>query len=83
MSPQPTEYRPISCDHHDLLESFAMAGASVQIRFRDGDGVEQRRRATITDVLARDGSEYLLMSTGETVRLDHLLAVNDFKLAGD
>jgi Rho-binding antiterminator len=81
MSPQPTEYRPISCDYHDLLESFAIARVSAQIRFRDAEGVVQRRSAAITDVFARDGSEYLLVSTGETVRLDHLLAVNDFKLA--
>lgn len=34
-----------------------------------------------TDVFALDGSEYLSMSTGETVRLDQLVAVDDFKLA--
>lgn len=81
MSPRPTEYRPISCDYHDLLESFAMSCAPAQIRFRDAEDVVQRRSASIIDVFARDGSAYLSMSTGETVRLDHLLDVNDFKLA--
>jgi Rho-binding antiterminator len=81
MSPQPNQYLPISCDYHDLLESFAMSRTATQIRFRDAEGVVQRRSAAIIDVFARDGSEYLSMSTGETVRLDHLLAVNDFKLA--
>jgi len=81
MSAQPAEYHPISCDYHDLLESFAMARASAQVCFRDAEGAVQCRSAAITDVFARDGSEYLLMSTGETVRLDQLLAVNDFKLS--
>jgi Rho-binding antiterminator len=81
MSPQPTDYRPISCDYHDLLESFAITRESVQISFRDAEGVLQHRSAVITDVFARDGSEYLVVSTGEAVRLDRLLTVNDFKLA--
>ena len=81
MTANPTEYRPISCDFHDLLDSFAIARKLAQIRFREAEGVVQRRSAAITDVFARVGAEYLSMSTGETVRLDQLLAVDDFKLA--
>ena len=80
-TPRAAEYRPISCDYHDLLESFAIACTAAQVRFRDAEGVVHRRSAAIIDVFARDGSEYLSMSTGETVRLDRLLAVNEFKLA--
>ena len=80
MTTNPPHYLPISCDFHDLLESFAMACKPAQIRFRDEEGVVQRRSATIADVFARDEAEYLAMSTGETVRLDRLLAVDDFKL---
>ena len=41
----------------------------------------QHRSATIADLFARDGVEYLAISTGETVRLDQLLEVDDFKFA--
>ncbi len=81
MTANPSKYCPISCEFHDLLEAIATARKPAQIRFRDGDGVVQSREATITDVFSREGSEYLSMSTGETVRLDQLLAVDAYKLA--
>lgn len=70
-------YQPISCEFHDLLEALSTLRKLVQIDFRDREGALQRRSATVADVFARDGSEYLLLSTGETLRLDRILAVVD------
>jgi Rho-binding antiterminator len=81
MATNPGDYHPISCSFHDLLEAHATSGKLVQIRFRDGSGTPQVCSAIITDLFARDGVEYLLMNTGETLRLDQLLEVNGARLA--
>ncbi|MGA0612868.1 hypothetical protein [Caldimonas sp. KR1-144] len=81
MSTLPAPYQPISCEFHDVLEAHATVRQPVAIRFRDADGGEQRRVATITDVFARAGAEYLSVSGGETLRLDQLIEVGDARLA--
>jgi Rho-binding antiterminator len=77
----PAKYHPISCEFHDLLETHATARKPAQIHFRDEEGAVHFRSAAITDVYARQGAEYLAMSTGETLRLDQLIEVNGAKLA--
>lgn len=74
-------YDPISCEFHDLLEAHATTRKQAQIRFRDGGGAVQDRRAAIVDVFAREGAEYISLSTGETVRLDQLIVVDNARLA--
>jgi Rho-binding antiterminator len=81
MTTHPSTYRPISCEFHDLLEDHATTRRAMQIRFRDAEGADQLRRAVIIDVYARAGAEYLSTSTGEVVRLDHLVDVDGVRLA--
>jgi len=81
MTTEPAPYLPINCEFHDLLEALATTRKPAQIGFRDADGAVQRRTAAITDVFARDGAEYLSMSTGETLRLDQLVEVDGENLA--
>src|SRR5437016_13816365 len=80
MTTDPSKYYPISCEFHDLLETHATERKLAQIRFRDGEGAVQLRSAAIIDVFAREGAEYLSMSTGETLRLDQLIEIDDAKL---
>ncbi len=81
MTMNTSTYHPISCEFHDLLEAAATTRKQTHIRFRDEEGAVHSRGATITDVFARSGVEYLSMSTGETLRLDQLVAVDDARLA--
>ena len=74
-------YSPISCDFHDILEAAATTGKVVHVRFLDEEGLVQHRSASIVDVFSREGAEYLSVSTGETLRLDRLIAVDRAKLA--
>ena len=73
-------YTPISCDFHDVLEVAATTRKAVRVRFVDETGALQQRSATIVDVFSRRGAEYLWISTGETLRLDRLIAVDDARL---
>ena len=74
-------YVPINCEFHDVLESLATTRRPAQIKFRGVDGDVEQRDATIIDVYARDGIEYLAISTGEILRLDQLLEVDGEILA--
>jgi Rho-binding antiterminator len=82
MNLDPSRYQPIACDFHDLLEALATTRKPARIRFLDAEGTVLQRRATLTDVFARDGAEYLSMSSGETVRLDRLVEVDDVRRPG-
>jgi Rho-binding antiterminator len=74
-------YEPISCDYHDLLEVHATKRQPTTISFRDADATVKTITATITDVFARAGADYLSTSTGETLRLDQLIEVDGVKLS--
>ncbi|HEY5802620.1 MAG TPA: hypothetical protein VIT90_02855 [Lysobacter sp.] len=81
MSHLPSPYHPINCEFHDRLEDLATLRKRARIGFRDERGAEQHRDAVITDVFARNGEEFLVMSTGETLRLDRLVDVDGVRLA--
>jgi Rho-binding antiterminator len=81
MTPDVPGYSPISCDFYDILEAAATTRKVVHVRFLDEEGSLQHRSASIVDVFSRNGAEYLSISTGETVRLDRLIAVDHAKLA--
>jgi len=74
-------YSPISCDFHDILEAAATSRKAVHLRFLDEEGSLQHRSASIVDIFSRNGAEYLSTSSGETLRLDRLIAVEHSKLA--
>jgi len=76
-----TRYHPISCEFHDRLEDLATLRKPAHISFRDECGANQHRDAVITDVFARNGQEYLSMSTGDILRLDQLVEVDGARLA--
>lgn len=76
-----SQYQPISCEFHDLLEMHASTRKLVQVQVRDETGAIQCHHAFITDVYARNGGEYLSLSTGDTVRLDQLVEVDGVTLA--
>jgi Rho-binding antiterminator len=77
MSTQLPTYFPVQCEFHDRLEAIATTRKAVRITFTDTAGVVQQRVATILDVYARRGAEYLSTGSGETIRLDQVLAADD------
>lgn len=81
MSSDLPDYSPISCDFHDILEAVATTRRPVGLRFLDEGGSLQHRNASILDVYSRSGAEFITISTGETLRLDRLVAVGNAKRA--
>jgi Rho-binding antiterminator len=74
-------YTPINCEFHDVLEALATLRKQARIHTRDEAGAEHAIDATITDIFARDGVEYIALNTGQTVRLDHIVAIDDARPA--
>jgi Rho-binding antiterminator len=76
-----SDYQPISCDFHDLLESLATTRRTAEVAYREADGTLRTNSALIQDVYVRDRAEYLALRSGETLRLDQIISVNGVKLA--
>jgi Rho-binding antiterminator len=83
MTPHTARYHPISCEFHDLLESLATTRERVRIELSNEEGEIQGRTVAITDVYARNGEEFIVTSTGQIVRLDRLVAVNQQTCTGE
>ncbi len=73
-------YAPVACDVHDRLESWAVRGTAVDVVWRVGPE-ERHQRARIADVFARDGADWVTLSTGETLRADVLVSVGGVAVA--
>lgn len=76
-----SDYRPINCEFHDLLESLATTHKLTEIEYRDAAGTLRKTSAVIEDVYAREGAEYMALRSGEILRLDQLVAVGGARLA--
>lgn len=72
-----TAYKPVSCGFHDELQYKATTGVSCAIAYRDFDGTERLVTDAIADVYTREGAEYLRLRSGEEIRLDRLIRVDD------
>jgi len=81
MSDGARDYTPISCEFHDHLEALATVRRPARICYVAEDGTPQERDAAVADVYSRGGAEYLVLASGETVRLDRLVEVDGRKLA--
>lgn len=73
-----SDYVPIDCDQHSVLELLAMRHAKVTVEADSGEGRPVTHSGIVVDVLTRAGAEFLVLeSAGERVdlRLDRLLAI--------
>jgi Rho-binding antiterminator len=75
-----SDYQPISCEYHDALESWSVLKSVCEIEYRTQDGSSATIKSRIVDIYARQGEEFLVVETGEAIRLDHLVAVNGQRL---
>lgn len=72
-----SNYRPVNCEFHDVIEACAILQKSTTILARNADGTHRFIHAIISDIFARDGAEYLETQCGQLIRLDELLAIDD------
>ncbi len=76
MSVEP--YKRIPCGVYDHFELAAMRRTKVNIRYRDEEGAEQTlENAVITNLKSIEKIEYAILSTGQKIRLDWVIQLND------
>ncbi|MFA9219095.1 MAG: hypothetical protein ACEQSK_18585 [Sphingomonadaceae bacterium] len=75
-------YQPISCELHDVLEAAATLRKRVAVMALDADGARTTREARITDIFGKNGIEYVVLDSGETIRLDALAEVDGVAFKG-
>lgn len=71
-----SNYTPINCEFHDVLEATATTRRRVAIVFIGEDGQHETVQARITDLQASNGVEHMLLDDGRRIRLDAIVSVD-------
>jgi Rho-binding antiterminator len=71
-----TKYQPINCDFHELLLAKATLKEVCEIKYILKDE-KLILNSIIVDVFTKKGEEFMVLKSGETIRLDHIISVND------
>ncbi|PKV76010.1 hypothetical protein [Pontibacter ramchanderi] len=72
-----SSYQPIDQAYHALLTSLVSKRAAVRLQFYSDIGEFLTLHATLKELMHRDGAEYLVLTTGEEIRLDRLVRIDD------
>lgn len=75
-----TDYHPIGCDHHSVLELLALRRTPVEVQAVAADGASVTCSGRVSDLLTRDRAEYLVVEAGgreHRFRLDRLVTICD------
>ncbi|MCB1802736.1 MAG: hypothetical protein KDI82_13680 [Gammaproteobacteria bacterium] len=75
-----TDYRPIDCDQHSMLELLAMRRAPVVLAGLDAEAGPVHVEGVVVDVLTQAGAEYLVLENADghhRVRLDRIQSLRD------
>jgi len=76
-----SDYTPIDCSFHDLLEDIAVRKKEVEITYREGSE-EKSLTTRITDIQVAGDEEFLILEEDSVmVRLDHLIMVDQHLLS--
>ena len=76
MSRRPdSEYRPVDCSLHDRYESWAVERTVLTVEWSDDAGEPRHAESRITDIRVMDGAEFLVLASGDVIRLDRLTGV--------
>ena len=71
-------YVPISCSYYDRLEAWAVRKERVHIRYMPPEHeAEVYVTGIIKDLFSKDNAEYLELTSGQRIRLDYLISVNN------
>ena len=77
-----TAYKPINCGFYDLLEIASMQKKFVRISYYSEYKEILSAGGVIKDLYAKDGEEFMVLSTGPTIRLDRLIRLDDKYVPG-
>lgn len=80
--PAPTDYHPIDCHFYDVLEAAATRRQQVYLQFFNDLRQLCQESTTLRTFATRDGAEYAVLASGEEVRLDRIIRLDDTPAPG-
>ena len=70
------ESQPVSCEIRTLLCEYLTSSRLAEIVYRDDAGQIQTTHDVIRDFFSRAGQEFVCLSRGQMLRLDHVLTLD-------
>jgi Rho-binding antiterminator len=70
-------YEPIDQNFHKEIESLVAKRAGVRIQFYTDIHEFVTLHATLKELISKEDSEYLVLTTGEEVRLDRIVRLGN------
>ena len=74
--------RPVSCEIQALLREYLTSSRLAEIVYRDDAGQIQTTHDIIRDLFSRAGRDFVYLSRGQMLRLDHVLTLDGHPVAG-
>jgi len=72
----------VSCEIQALLRQYLTSSQLVEIVYRDDAGQIQTTHDVIRDLFSRAGQDFVYLSRGQMLRLDHVLTLDGRLIAG-
>ena len=72
---RPTTYQPVDCSLHDRYEAWAVRRTLLTVAWSDGESTGESDQVRIADTRVANAAEYLILSDGTQIRLDHIVRV--------
>jgi Rho-binding antiterminator len=72
-----TDYQPIACGFYDELEAVATRKKQVYLQYFNDLRQLCQGSTTIKTFFTRDHAEFAQLASGEEVRLDHIIRIDD------
>ena len=77
-----TDYQPVACGFYDELEALATRKKQVYLQYFNDLRQLCQGPATFKTFFVRDQVEYTQLASGEEIRLDHLIRIDDTPAPG-
>ena len=74
--PTPKKYIPIDCGFYDRIEAAIVQRKTVQLEYRNTEGHNALAETKLQDTQTREGEEFLILPSGERIRMDHILSLD-------
>ncbi len=78
----PTDYQPVDCGFYDELEASATLKKQVYLQYFNDLRQLCQGSVVFKTFFVRDNVEYAQLASGEEVRLDHIIRVDDLAAPG-
>ncbi len=78
----PTDYQPIARGFHNELAAAATRQKQVYLQYFNDLRQLCQGSAVLQTFATRDGAEYAVLASGEEIRLDHIIRMDDLAAPG-